>query len=387
MRALTAEAVSFLVTAEAQRELERLQGGELEALNTLTALRKTWGPERAAWLYDQAVLRRRARAKFPQADRMLFEAEALEQASAWPVALWRAENVFAPYARVADLGAGLGGDALALAAAGKEVLAVERDPLRAALLERNAASLGLSGRLRVVRADWRTLDLEVEAAFADPARRRSGRRTVRLEAMEPPFSDLLKLAQRLPALAVKLAPGLDKSELPPAAGLGFVSMGGELKEALAGLGSLRWPEPWAAALPDGAVLRGPEARPGLSEPLECLLEPDPAVIRAGLVGRLALELGAHLLAEGVAYLTAVRCPKTPLARGWRLVRHGPYRFKTLKSWLRELDASAVNVKRRRSPVDPAALAARLPRGSRGPEVTVFLTRLSGRSWMLLGLPA
>jgi len=386
VRRLTPEAVRFLSGPAAQAELAALAGEPLDPLATVAALRKRWSEDEAAWLYDQARLRRKARGKFPHADALLFEAEALEQASAGPVARWRAEQVFAPYERVADLGAGIGGDALALAAAGQRVLAVERDPVRAAILEHNAAALGLADRIGVVTGDWRALALDVDAAFADPARRSGGRRTVRLEAMEPPLADLQHLARRLPALAVKLAPALDKSELPPEAGLGFISLAGELKEALAGFGELAAPEPWAVVLPAGARLGGPEG-PERTGPVGAYLyEPDPAVIRAGLVRRLAAELDAWQLDAQVAYLSADEPRSTPLARGWRVLEHGPFRQKTAAAWLAAHGAGGVEVKRRRSPVEPAVLEKKLRAAlvPGGPTLTLFLTRVAGRPWAVLG---
>lgn len=361
-----------------------MAGGALDPLGTLSALRKRWSEDEAAWLYDQAVLRRRALAKFPEAEALLFEAEALEQASARPVARWRAEHVFSPYGRVADLGAGIGGDALALALADKRVLAVERDPVRAALLEHNAAVLGLADRVRVFRGDLREAELETEAVFADPARRRAGRRTVRLTEMEPPLADLLRLGAA--ALAVKLAPALDKSELPPGAGLGFVSLGGELKEALAGFGGLAWEEPWAAVLPAGARLTGPEG-PLRSGPVGAYLyEPDPAVIRAGLVRRLAARLDAWQLGAQVAYLSTDEFRPTPFAQAWRVLAHGPFRQRSIEGWLRDHGAASVEVKRRHSPVEPAQLEKKLKRAllGPGPTLTLFLTRLEGRPWAVLG---
>lgn len=376
----------FLSGPAAQAELAALAGEPLDPLATVAALRKRWGEDEAAWLYDQARLRLRARGKFPEAGALLFEAEALEQASAGPVARWRAEQVFGPYERVADLGAGIGGDALALAAAGKRVRAVERDPVRAAILEHNAAALGLADRIEVVTGDWRALALDVDAAFADPARRSGGRRTVRLEAMEPPIRDLERLARRLPALAVKLAPALDKSELPPGAGLGFVSLAGELKEALAGFGELAAPEPWAVALPAGVRLLGPEGPERTGPVGNYLYEPDPAVIRAGLVRRLAAELDAWQLDAQVAYLSADEPRSTPLVRGWRVLEHGPFRQKTAAAWLAAHGAGGVEVKRRRSPVEPAVLEKKLRAAlvPGGPTLTLFLTRIAGRSWAVLG---
>ncbi len=386
MRALTPAAVRFLASSRVQAELEALAAEPLEPLSTLAALRRGWDADEAAWIYDQALLRRKARVKFPRAAAMLFEAEALEQASAAPLARWRAEQVFRPYGRVADLGAGIGGDALALAEAGKQVLAVERDPVRAALLEHNAAALGLSGRLRVVRGDWRELDLNTEAAFADPARRAGGRRTVRLHAMEPPLDDLIRLAKRVPAVAVKLAPALDKGELPQGAGIGFISLSGELKEALAGFGELAWAEPWALVLPAAACLRGSEGPLRAGPVASCFYEPDPAVIRAGLVRRLAAELDAVQLDAQVAYLSSSGCRETPFARSWQVLEHGPFRQKTVAGWLAAYSAGGLEVKRRRSPVDPALLEKKLAGAlvPGGPALTLFLTRIRGRSWAILG---
>jgi len=88
--------------------------------------------------------------------------------------------------------------------------------------------------------------------------------------------------------------------------------------------------------------------------------------------------------------TAVRCANapwsTPLASGWQVLEHGPFRMKTAAGWLKSHGAGSLEVKRRRSPVEPEALRKKLkgvllPGGT---ALTLFLTRLAGRSWMLLG---
>ena len=73
----------------------------------------------------QALLRRRARTKFgPRADSLFFTTAGLEQASRCPAAAWRAHRLAeAGVRRVADLGCGIGADALAFAAAGLDVFA------------------------------------------------------------------------------------------------------------------------------------------------------------------------------------------------------------------------------------------------------------------------
>src|SRR5437667_8104159 len=97
---------------QAMRRAADLLGDPLAAV---TALRRVWTREQSAAAIRQAELRRRARSKFGHADRMLFEAEALEQASGETLARWRARR-FRPFERAADLGCGIGGDTLALAA-------------------------------------------------------------------------------------------------------------------------------------------------------------------------------------------------------------------------------------------------------------------------------
>ena len=120
-------------------------------------------------------------ARRPDADRMWFTADGLEQATRPAVAARHAGERFAAGAarsRVADLCCGIGGDLLALARAGSPgVLGVDRDPLTAAVAAANAAALGAGRPGRgALRATSRTSTCSgVDAAFVDPARRRGAR--------------------------------------------------------------------------------------------------------------------------------------------------------------------------------------------------------------------
>jgi hypothetical protein len=122
----------------------------------------------------------------------------------------------------------------------------------------------------------------------------------------------------------------------------------------------------------------------IHEPLTYLYEPDAAVIRATLVQHLATQLGATQIDPTIAYLTSVQPVDTPFARRWAVLRHGPFHLKTLNHWLRELGAGAVVVKKRGSAIDPDEFRRRLKTTPGGPAVTVFLTRVQGRPWMIVG---
>ena len=232
MYTLSLELVEFLLSGPARKALDALAHSELGDAHTLARLmelRQSFRPEEAAVLLDQARLRQQGSAKFVSADASYYTDEALQQASSLLVARYRA-HYFAAYQRVSDLGCGIGADTIALAAVVPEVLAVELDPVRAALARENVAAAGLAERVTVLCADWTSQTLDVEAAFIDPARRVQGRRVFRLDQMQPSLAAIGRLRDALPHVLVKVAPGVDYAEIPHEAELEFISEHGTLKE-------------------------------------------------------------------------------------------------------------------------------------------------------------
>ena len=398
MYPLTLNLIDFLTSDTATQTLRQLQCQELRAdaaLTHITALRKRFTAVQAAVLLDQAHLRQKAIRKFPHAMQLWFVDEALQQASSRAVAQYRAQR-FADYDCVADLGCGIGADTLALAAVVPHVIAVERDPLRARLTELNVAASGLTDHVTVLCADWTKLNLThasrglpspcPTAAFADPSRRVAGRRVFRLDQMHPPISAILDVQQRIPHLAVKVAPGVQDGEIPIAAEVEFISEKGAMKEAVLWFGDLRRDSTRTATLlPETLHLYTIESTVDTSirPPGDYVYEPNPAIIRATLVRTLAVQLKAAQIDASIAYLTSDTLVKTPFARVWRVIRHGHFHLKTLNRWLRELDAGRVIVKKRGSPIDPDAFQRKLKTSKNGSEMTLFLTRVQEKPWMIL----
>lgn len=137
-----------------------------------------------------------------------------------------------------DLTAGLGIDAMALAAAGLEVTAVERDARVAAALEVNAPELD------VVCADCRDFVAEhsgprFDLAFIDPARRAAdGGRVFSLADCEPDVVAMLPQLRRVARrLVVKMSPMLDITHtlglLPGASDIIALGTATECKELVA----------------------------------------------------------------------------------------------------------------------------------------------------------
>jgi SAM-dependent methyltransferase len=366
---------------------------ENDRLPELERLRRSLTPAQAAAALDLAILRRRAVTKFPAAAQLYFTREALEQASAAPVAARRATRL-AAYGHVADLGCGIGGDALALASAGAQVTAVDHDPLRLAMCRANAEALALDARITTLQRDLLVeAPPRAEALFCDPGRRAGGRRRFSGAAYEPPLAHVLAWRQANPALALKLAPGIDPAELPPDAELEFVSLDGELKEAALWCGPLATTARRATLLQSDSSGRitihtmsknDPSANPAAYclLPAAFLYEPDPAIIRAGLVRELAGALGAAQLDEQIAYLTAPTLVASPFARAWPVLDWLPFNLKGLRTRLRLLEAGAVTVKKRGSPLDSDQLARQLSRPG-GRPLVVVLTRSSGNPVALI----
>lgn len=331
-------------------------------------------PEEARAVLAQDELRVRAARKTPLCERLLFTKEALEQASPSPVAEERAAR-FAPFATVADLGAGIGLDTIALAQAGRRVTAVERDPVRAALLRHNVEAAEVGDRVSVVEGDAIEHPPRADAAYLDPDRRPGNRRTRDPDRFEPRLEAWADLATRYAALLVKLAPGT-RPGTDAASPFEWVSLDGELRESRAAFGSLAPSDATrrAVILPGTARVEGlgvPWPDPRAAEVGDWLLDPDPAVVVAGLVGDAALSIGAAPLHPRIAYLVA-RAP-APWATGVRIDLISSADAKELREIAAAHDIGVVEVRTRGVEDGAEAWRRRIrPRGRR--RAAVVITR-------------
>jgi THUMP domain-like len=372
-----------LLAAEGRALLDELPDGPLgagEALRVGTRLRRRHPAGLVAAALAQHELRARAGAKFSAADRMWFTREGLEQASAEPLARHRAAR-YAGFAVVADLCCGIGGDLCALAP-GRAALAVDRDPVHLRMARENARLHG-AGELAAACADVGDLRLPGSlAVFVDPARRAGGRRLPAGES-RPPLAWCLELATRVAAVGVKAAPGLPLGRVPDGWEVELLADRRELKEAVL------WSPALATTARRATVFPGPHtltAQPG--PPVPCappgafLLDPSPAVTRAGLVETLARDLGAWKLDPRIAFLSADQPLRSPFGRLLRVDASLPWNLKRLRQVLRERGVGTVEVRKRGSAVEVADLTTRLRlRGDAG--AVVVLTRVADRPWALV----
>ncbi|MDX2163232.1 MAG: class I SAM-dependent methyltransferase [bacterium] len=378
--------LAFLTSAPGEHLLARLKAenlGEAHTLALITRLRKDHTAEQARAGLEMARLRVKAVEKFgAAADRMFFTRDALEQASDPLIRRWRrAANGSGQH--VFDVCCGIGSDSLAFAESAASVTGIDLDPVRVEMARLNAAALGKTVQFAVADAHTVTVPPETTLVFFDPARRDDdGKRIYDVERYQPPLS-LIRTWKAF-RLFAKLSPGVDVDQVRPYGGtLEFISVNGDLKEASLGvlLNAPLSPLRVQAALitETGALLwsHGDDpAEPRLSAPRAWLIEPDAALIRAGLVADAALRWEAFQLDETIAYLIADQRPNTPWARAWPILDWMPFNLKHLRDYLRTHRVGTVTVKKRGTAVTPDTLIPQLKlKGSESR--TLVLTRCNG----------
>ncbi|KNX37935.1 class I SAM-dependent methyltransferase [Luteipulveratus halotolerans] len=355
-----------------------------------------FAPDLIAAALTQSELRARAADKLgPSAAEMLLTRDGLEQATRRTVADSHAARfVDAGVRQVHDLGCGIGSDAMAFAAAGLQVDAIDADDVTAAIAavnlrpwERARAEQGRAEDVTLPRGEA----ARTTGVWLDPARRTPGvadvngrtRRLFRLDELSPSWQTVRDLAGRVPAAGAKLSPGFPHAQVPPDAEAEWTSYDGEVVECALWWGSLVRRTGRSARVLGARVdttvheSDAADADPTLAELDRMnpyLYEPDRAIIRAGLVGALTNAVDGRELSPGLGYVNAARDVRLPWARRYAITDVIPFNVKGLRALLRDRDAGRVTIKKRGVTIDADQLRRQL-RLTGNQEVTIVLTRL------------
>ncbi|AXB44575.1 class I SAM-dependent methyltransferase [Amycolatopsis albispora] len=331
--------------------------------------------EHYAAVLETVLLRRKAVTKVDGADRWLFTADALQQASASAVARHRAKRLEGR--EVHDVTCSIGADLVELAKMASACTGSDLDEVRLEMARHNCAQAGIEAEL--FQADALRPRDGNAVVVADPARRdSSGRRTWKPEDFAPPLDELAAV-YRGRDLVVKCAPGLPPEVAPWADEIELVSLDGQVREACLWAGDAATVSRRASVLrSDGTQWTITDAEPDevpVAPAGEWIVDPDGAVVRAGLVRHYGARHGLWQLDARIAYLTGDHPP--PGVRAFRVLEHGPYQEKSLRAMLRRHEIGRLEILVRGLDVDPDALRRRMKLNGTS-EASVVLTRI-GRS--------
>ena len=320
--------------------------------------------------------------------------ESAQQATPLPVARVRAARLartLGPGARIHDITCSIGTEGHALVAAGLQYFGSDLDPSRVIMARHNlGATFPTANAANKPQPVWgfyvadarhpATIPGAADAIIADPARRHQGRRITNPDELLPPLATIIATYPRT-SMAIKCAPGIDFTGWDGLVSL--VSVDGGVKEACL----------YSPALTDGlhreaVIIRDgtmdiltdrddPGADTLVGQPGTYIIDPDGAVIRAGLVRHYAHRENLWFLDERIAYLTGDRIPAG--MSGFPYIETVP--LKKLRSVLRDHDCGSVEILVRGVDVDPDRLRQKLRLSGSRP-MAVVCTRI-GRSGVAL----
>ena len=350
------------------------------SLKTQKQLRETYSPELVRLALTMAELRGRAKSKFSKADQMWFDRTGFEQSTMETVARWKAKRFANTQLPVLDLCSGIGMDAIAIA--GHTLVAgVDQNELMCTLANWNADVYGVSQRVQFRVGDATKELLDDALVHIDPDRRAGAQRAIRLEDYRPDLDFLEALPERAIGGAIKLSPASNFGGKFPGCEVELISWQGECKEATVWFGKLQSDQPCRATLlPSEYSLAGDPwmARAPITGLDSYLHDPDPAIVRSGLLDVYAEEFGLSRLDDAEEYLTSHERIDHPGISSFRVLADLPNNDKTIRKYFRDANFGQVEIKCRHVPVDAQKVRKKLTLNGAGAGVLIF-ARLQGKT--------
>ena len=339
-------------------------------VKTTLSLRKELGPPRTHLVIALTELRKRAKVKFRQAERMFFTRQLLEQATDEQIASHKAARIPSGEGAV-DLCCGIGGDLLAMANRGP-VQGVDRDPVAALLAEANCRALNIEN-VTVELADVNGMGVEKFGAWhLDPDRRVEGKRSIRVENHDPGIDTIQQFLLENRKAAIKLAPGTRIPEQwADAAEVEWIGNRGECRQQMVWFDELaRYPGQRAATVfapgatspytIHGLPVKNLPVAPALGR---YVYEPHAAVLAAHLTGILSERYNLPCVSPKIPYLTSDTLVSDPALACFEVEEVLPVDPKYLRSAVRDRKIGTLEVKKRGVRIDPEEVRRQInPRG-------------------------
>lgn len=364
--------------------LQAINDSASSELSTQQKLRRLYNTQLVQAALSLHEARIRARGVLQNASDLWLTAIGLEQATHPCVAAHKAAR-FPENVRVLDLCGGIGCDAAALSGRGPVTVFDTNE----AMLQRCEWNLQQWGcDVPELQAnDALQVTITGQIIHVDPDRRNGRSRPVKRLEMYNPNLDWMQEATRS-ALggAIKIGPASNFIQKFPGCEIELISLRGECREATVWFGEMADCEQFrATVLPTGETICGDplDAWANMAnEPAQYLFDPDPAVVRSGLIDGVCERLKLERLDPEEEYLTADRLPESSFVTAFEVEAVLPNNQKQLRQYLRQSPGKYYELKCRRIPMDAVAVSRKLPTGD-GPVKVLFFLRVQGKTRVVI----
>ncbi len=363
-----------------------------DAVRCLGQLRRVFPPELAREAARLHSLRERCKARIGKDLLPFLRDPGSQQVSAPAIAKQRADRISAltPHSRIWDSTCGLGMESLHLGLGGHQTVSTDLCPITLDYAVANLKHHGLPPW--AVRGDATGHSVQAPHVLLDPDRRPGGRRTLDPQSWSPTLHETLQVLARHEGGVAKLPPGMDvPAEWPQEHAVHWVSLAGQLLECTLWTGN--WaPEPGRTAILltreggefeyGGTPIEVSACTPEQAKGVRFLADPDPSIVRAGLLGQLAQEQGLRPLAPRLGYLGGDQAPNSPFLTSFKVLASGPLDRKKIRKMLAEHDIGPIQV-RQRGHDEPSDLLERKLRGPGSRRGMLAVARLDRGRWVYL----
>ena len=417
----------LLTSTKIQGFIEEAFSKRLDALQVSTYLNKEgYSNEERAAIMDYMALVPKFREKFfgdakQKNAFLLCDKLALEQSTAKDIGRWKA-NLWPTEGSVNDLCCGMGGDSLFLPETLK-VTGIDLDEDRLTMYRYNMQALGKSAN--TLCADVRSVDSSADYFTIDPARRAiEGENQRDLRNLTPSLEEVVEISKHYKGGMAKLPPGYPPAEIPDGTEIIYIGGHSDCRECLVLFGVLaKNPDTVRAVIVDKSgeslaewtrkrdrsqetldddlqekldkndSLEGKDrtyrtatskSELPLGEISKYLSEPAPVLIRSHLFNQAATasDPSAHLISEGIAYVTSESPLPAPGFSCYEVLSHVEIATGAVRAMLKERNIGKITLKLRGVKLDPDAEIRRLkPKGKES--AILFYTRAYGEKVAIL----